>query len=392
LNKNSTNPTGPGEIKFGHALLPVLFLVALIVYGLILRPHAYGLPPIPLEVLFILASVFAVSELFWLGFTWPEIQNSIVARLSRALPAFFILFAIGILISSWIVSGTIPMLVYYGIGIISPSYLYVLAFLVPVVFSSLTGTSWGSAGTIGVVIIGIAGAFDAHLGITAGAIIGGAYFGDKMSPLSDTTNLAALATDVDLFDHIRSMTVTTVPSAILAATGFFILGFVYPPGIDTADLSSISPGASSPGRADRVVSQDADDSRAAHGSRGGLRAGSGNSGLYAHRRISIPEPRIRRRYGDLDDGHFRAHRATGQPRWNLFHERGYFHRVPGILFHRGHRHDRCHAHGCEPDFPIRQDADHDHPCRPGSIGVHQLDDVEPVRNQLHYRRCIQEPL
>ena len=93
-------------------------------------------------------------------------------------------------------SGTIPMLVYYGIELINPDYIYLIAFVVPIIFSLLTGTSWGSVGTIGVVIIGIAAIANVDLGITAGAIIGGAYFGDKMSPLSDTTNLAAAATEV----------------------------------------------------------------------------------------------------------------------------------------------------------------------------------------------------
>jgi NhaC family Na+:H+ antiporter len=193
-----------------------------------------------LEIVFVLAAAFAVIELFVLGFKWPEIQRSIVQKLATALPAFFILFAIGIIISSWMVSGTIPMLVYYGIDLISPKFIYLFALLVPAVFSLLTGTSWGSAGTVGVVVIGIAGALGADLGITAGAVIGGAYFGDKMSPLSDTTNLAALATDVDLFDHIRSMMVTTFPSAVLAAIAFLILGFAYPPASTTGSLAGLA--------------------------------------------------------------------------------------------------------------------------------------------------------
>ena len=139
------------------------------------------------------------------------------------------------------ICGTIPMLVYYGLKIIDPTYLYVIAFIAPVIFSTLTGTSYGSAGTIGVVIIGIAMSLDAHLGITAGAIIGGAYFGDKMSPLSDTTNLAALAADVDLYDHIGSMMYTTIPSAIFAMIVYTMLGFVYPPQLVGADFSSLKP-------------------------------------------------------------------------------------------------------------------------------------------------------
>jgi len=217
-------------VRFIHAVLPILFLLALVLYGLILRPHFLGQPAFPLEIVFVFASIFAVAEMAWLGFTWKEIESSVVRKMSEAMAAFFILFAIGVIVSSWMVSGTIPMLVFWGIEIIRPSLLYVFAFLIPIIFSTLTGTSWGSAGTIGVVLIGIAGALNAHLGITAGAIIGGAYFGDKMSPLSDTTNLAALAARVDLFDHIRSMMVTTIPSAIIATVGFFILGFIYPPG------------------------------------------------------------------------------------------------------------------------------------------------------------------
>jgi NhaC family Na+:H+ antiporter len=227
-------------VSFRHALAPVLFLGILVAYGLIVRPHILGLPAIPLEVVFILSSVFAVAELVWLGYGWVEIQASIVRKLAVALPAFFILFAIGIIISSWMVSGTIPMLVYYGIEIIRPNLLYLFAFLIPAVFSMLTGTSWGSAGTVGVVIIGIAGALDADLGITAGAVIGGAYFGDKMSPLSDTTNLAALATEVELFDHIRSMMVTTFPSATMAALGFLAVGLLNPPASGTGSLADVA--------------------------------------------------------------------------------------------------------------------------------------------------------
>ena len=232
---------GSENVTFAQAALPVLFLVVLIVWGLVLRPRLSARPPFPLEIVFILAASFAIFQQLWLGFSWDGIQAAIVAKLAKATPGFFILFSVGLIISSWIVSGTMPMLVYYGLKIINPTILYFLAFLVPVVFSMLTGTSWGSAGTVGVVIMGIAGAMGAHLGITAGAVIGGAYFGDKMSPLSDTTNMAALATDVDLYDHIRSMMYTTLPSALIASIAFVVLGFWYPPAITTADVALIGP-------------------------------------------------------------------------------------------------------------------------------------------------------
>ncbi|MBT6767232.1 MAG: sodium:proton antiporter, partial [Prolixibacteraceae bacterium] len=216
------------KVTFLQALLPVVFLFAIIIYGLVLRPVFLLQEALPLEIVFLSASVFAITQLRILGFAWDEIQESIINKLKKALPTLFILFAIGLIIGSWIVSGTIPMLVYYGIKIINTDYIYVLAFFVPIIFSTVTGTSWGSIGTIGVVIMGIAITVNAHLGITAGAIIGGAYFGDKMWPLSDTTNIAALAVEVKLYDHIRSMTYTTVPSAIIALIAFFILGFIYP--------------------------------------------------------------------------------------------------------------------------------------------------------------------
>ncbi|MEL6821389.1 MAG: Na+/H+ antiporter NhaC [Calditrichota bacterium] len=226
---------------FLHALLPILVLLLTIAYGLIIRPQLQNLPAFPLEIVFIIAAAFAVAELSWLGFEWHEIQKSIVAKLSSAMPAFFILLTIGIIIGSWMVCGTIPMLVYYGLKTIHPNVFYLLAFLIPIIFSILTGTSWGSVGSIGIVMIGIAGAMGANLAITAGAIIGGAFFGDKMSPLSDTTNMAAIATDVDLYDHIRSMMVTTFPSAIIAAIAYTVLGFVYPPEILSGNSDSLVP-------------------------------------------------------------------------------------------------------------------------------------------------------
>ena len=217
------------NLSFIVKILPVLFLGLLIIYGMVLRPKFFQQPVFPLEIVFMLAAVFAIGQMLIIGFKWETIQKSIILKLSRGFPAILILFSIGVIIGSWMVSGTIPMLIYYGINLIDPNYIYLLAFLIPIVFSMLTGTSWGSIGTIGVVIIGVSSVIDANLGITAGAIVGGAFFGDKLSPLSDTTNLAAMATEVDLYDHIQSMMVTTFPSALLAAFIYFFLGFIYPP-------------------------------------------------------------------------------------------------------------------------------------------------------------------
>ncbi|NND73309.1 MAG: Na+/H+ antiporter NhaC [Rhodothermales bacterium] len=232
--------TSSSEASFAQALSPILVLLGLVVYGLIVRPQFLGVEALPLEMIFIPAAIIAVVMLVRQGHGWLDIQNSIVNKFMAALPAFFILFSIGIIISSWVISGTIPMLVYYGIKIVNPTYLYMLCFLVPAVFSTLTGTSYGSAGTIGVVLIGVTQAVGGDLGIAAGAIIGGAYFGDKLSPLSDSTNIAAIAADVDLFEHIHSMLYTTVPSAIIATTIYTIVGFVNPPQIANVNLDSVA--------------------------------------------------------------------------------------------------------------------------------------------------------
>ena len=119
-------------------------------------------------------------------------MDSIVSKLSKTMPAIFILIIVGFMIGSWMIGGTIPMMVFYGLKLISPKYLVVTSFLVTAFVSVCTGTSWGSAGTIGVALMGVAAGMGAPLPIVAGAIVSGAYFGDKMSPLSDTTTLPLL--------------------------------------------------------------------------------------------------------------------------------------------------------------------------------------------------------
>ena len=155
-------------------------------------------------------------------------QESMIRKQVSALPAYYIIFLIGVIIGTWMVSGTIPMLVYLGIKSINAQFFYLIAFIAPIIFSTLTGTSYGSVATIGVVIMGVALTLEANVAVTAGAIIGGAYFGDKLSPLSDTTNLAAIASDIDVYEHVHSMLYTTGPAAIIAATIYTIVGFVDP--------------------------------------------------------------------------------------------------------------------------------------------------------------------
>ena len=222
------------------ALLPAAVLAGLVIWGLVVRPLVLDTSAIPLEVVFLAAASFAIAQLLWLGFSWPTIQHAIVQRLAKALPAIFILLLIGPLVAAWMLSGTIPMLVSLGIELIDPRILYATAFLIAAVFSTLTGTSWGSAATVGVVLIGIGNSLGADSGIVAGAVVGGAYFGDKLSPLSDTTNMAAIATGVDLFEHIRSMLWSTVPSALIALGAYLSIGLSSDQNIQTLESQSIA--------------------------------------------------------------------------------------------------------------------------------------------------------
>lgn len=146
------------------------------------------------------------------GRSWDDIQRATGEKLAAVLPALLILLSIGLLIATWVLSGTIPFLVYRGIELVSPRYLVLTAFLATALMSSFTGTSWGSAGTIGVALMGTAAALDAPIAATAGAVVSGAYFGDKLSPLSDSTNICAIGAGAPLYTHIRHLLYTSAPS------------------------------------------------------------------------------------------------------------------------------------------------------------------------------------
>lgn len=202
-----------GPLTLLEALLPVLAMLVLFVAGAVLL----GSSPELLIAVLLAAAAVAGAVAVRHGHTWEEIQRSTGEKLASVLPALLILLAIGMLIASWVVSGTIPFLVYWGVRWVDPQYLLLTAFLTTALMSSVTGTSWGSAGTVGVALMGTAVALDAPLAATAGAIVSGAYFGDKLSPLSDSTNLSAIAAETPLYTHIRHMLYTAVPSFVAAA-------------------------------------------------------------------------------------------------------------------------------------------------------------------------------
>lgn len=232
-NKNKTTK----DVKFIHCILPIIFLLSMIVYGMIIRPMVLNVAQLQLEFIFIASAIFTISELFLLGYNFDTIQEHIGEKTKEAFPAILMLFSIGLLIGSWVISGIIPMFVYYGIKLINPMHIYVISFILSAVFSVLTGTSWGSAGTIGVVLIAVGTTVSANTPVLAAAIISGCYFGDKMSPLSDTTNMAALGAGVSVYDHVRSMMYTTMPSFIISAIIYFIMGITSP--LQNVDTTSI---------------------------------------------------------------------------------------------------------------------------------------------------------
>lgn len=228
-----------GSTTIYQALFAIGALLLPVIYGLMLRPLILEQAPLPLEIVFLCATIIAMSQLTYLNFSWHKIQFAVSNKIARAIPTLLLLFAIGLLVGSWTISGTIPMLVSYGLQLINPDYIYIFAFIVPIFFSMCTGTSWGSIATIGLVIIAVAKVINADLAIVTGAIVGGAYFGDKLSPLSDTTNIAAVAVGVDVYEHIQSMFYSTLPAALLAGISFFTLGFIYPPQMESIDVGVI---------------------------------------------------------------------------------------------------------------------------------------------------------
>ena len=184
----------------------------------------YGVFHLNAEILLIAAATVAGIIALRLGYSYKDIESGIIESMMKGMPAMLIVIVVGALIGSWIAAGTIPMLIYYGLKLISPQFFLLTACLVSSVVSLVTGTSYGTVGTIGVAFIGIAGGLGIPLDQAAGAIVAGAYFGDKLSPFSDTTNLAPIAARSNLFDHIRHTLWTTTPAWLLGMLIYFIIG------------------------------------------------------------------------------------------------------------------------------------------------------------------------
>lgn len=208
------------RITFLKAIIPIFFLVVALLTTLV---YYKGDPHIPILAATIVASIVAISA----GYTWKEIEAGMVETIGGAMTAILIIGIIGMVIGTWILSGTVPVMIYYGLKIISPKIFLVAVCLISSVVSLATGSSWTTAGTVGIAFIGMGQGLEIPLPMVAGAVISGAYLGDKMSPLSDTTNLAPAMAGAKLFDHIRHMMYTTGPSYIISLILYAILGMKY---------------------------------------------------------------------------------------------------------------------------------------------------------------------
>lgn len=225
--------------KVIDALIPLIFLIVLLVVNIQVF-GTDGLSGSNQIVLILSAAVAGGVAIFRLKYKWETLQDGMVKSISSAMSSILILFLIGALAGTWLISGVVPAMIYYGLKVLNPTIFLIAACFVSAVVSLATGSSWTTVATVGVALLGIGKALGFEEGIIAGAIISGAYFGDKMSPLSDTTNLAPAMAGTDLFTHIRYMARTTIPSITITLIIFGVIGFNYSTEGGLDDVSVIS--------------------------------------------------------------------------------------------------------------------------------------------------------
>lgn len=217
-----------------EALIPIVFLILTLSFALLkfnVDPH------IPL---ILGTAVAALIGVFRLGFKWSELEDGILHTITMALQAILILLIVGTLIGTWILGGVVPSMIYWGLNILSPGIFLVATLLICSIVSVATGSSWTTAGTVGIALLGIGQTLGIPSPVIAGAIISGAYFGDKMSPLSDTTNLAPAMAGAEIFEHIKHMVYTTGPAYVISLILYAVVGMKYAgQSLDTAQINII---------------------------------------------------------------------------------------------------------------------------------------------------------
>ncbi len=230
MSKKIKNPT------LFQSFIPIFFLIVFLTLNVYFfgEDTLSGANQFALILAATVGGIIAVS----LGHKWLDVRAKVVKSISSAMPSMLILLLIGSLAGIWLLSGVVPSLIYYGLKILHPNIFLFATVVICSLVSLATGSSWSTVATIGVALLGIGNALGFSSGIVAGAIISGAYFGDKMSPLSDTTNLAPAMAGTDIFTHIRYMIITTGPSILITLIIFFILGFTYDFGGGDADIKA----------------------------------------------------------------------------------------------------------------------------------------------------------
>lgn len=219
-----------------QAIIPIFFLIIF----LTLNVYYFGDDTLSgaNQIALLLAAAIGGIIAVKLGHDWYDVRKQIVKSIGSAMPSIIILLLIGSLAGTWLLSGVVPAMIYYGLQILNPGIFLVACVVVSALVSVATGSSWSTVATIGIALLGIGNAMGFNEGMVAGAIISGAYFGDKMSPLSDTTNLAPAMAGTDLFTHIRYMALTTGPSILITLILFMVIGFFFNPAGDSANVQS----------------------------------------------------------------------------------------------------------------------------------------------------------
>ena len=209
-----------------EAIIPLVFLTILISINVLI----FGADSLAgsNQIVLIFSAAVAALIAFRMGFTWDDMLKGIVKSIGAAMPSILILFLIGSLAGTWMLSGIIPSMIYYGLHVLNPTIFLVAACIICAIVSIATGTSWGTVATVGVALLGIGTALGLPEGLVGGAIISGAYLGDKFSPLSDTTNLSVGMAGADLFTHLRYMVYTTVPAMVITLILFGLIGIFRP--------------------------------------------------------------------------------------------------------------------------------------------------------------------
>ena len=209
------------KIPVWQCLLVMVVMIAALMWSIIVDDG--GEPHIALIIAASFAAIIGVAN----GWKWNYMEQGILASINRSMQAILILAIVGAMICSWLAAGTIPSMMYYGIKVISPKVFLVTACILCSIVSLATGSSWSTAGSMGVALIGVGTALGFPAAMTAGAVVSGAYFGDKMSPLSDTTNLAPAMAGATLFGHIKHMVYTTGVSLCIALVAYAVMGFMH---------------------------------------------------------------------------------------------------------------------------------------------------------------------